>query len=599
MRHPFLLLATLFALSIQAEALPKECAFATTAPTLVSAIPVPTVSGSLLPDDEIDSIQVQFDTGSGIFSGDTDDVWLDIGPRAWKVGDSFDAGTIKTVTLSSGNINDAYFELSAPGKLRVRDIAYIRIEKKGICGLTDAPDSLLDLVFPGGATPANLLPSARAEIEKAQTELARVSSLLDLHAKAIEAEQKTINSLAGDLNHLQDQKTSLEKSALDLNTAILQKQHDLDSGVIQKTESFVETYMKKICDHWWQKADPICLIGQQATRVSTRLTQAYLDATQWIINQQASAAGIAKQILDVQNNITKTSTDIAAHTATLGDLLADNTAKAAVASAQQALDDAKSYAQTLDDLARSALAGITVPQPGQWNLHSVSVSINGKLLTTFVVDRRLKSHASSVVSYIHPLSPEDEFTFAVRANIPQEKSEHRPNSDEYAAGITTPFFKDNGISGWQSRPLSEAKVIGILRHKPSPGLDSFVSFDLQLLQIQARGRTYEMSQKEVPRFLRIEYANATDTRYLQWSTGTHLIIEGPVLWDTDQYGFYELHPVKNSQVQVANADDTLLGVPDLVTAFKKVNWWLVRTIAPRRKDGLETITRYSPLKKDD
>src|SRR5579884_1932308 len=506
--------------AIQAQ---KECLLLSTAPTLGTRSSFAVSDGSFSPDEIIDSIQVSIETNGGIFSGDTDDVWLDIGPRAWKIGDNFGAGTTITTALSAADINNSYFQLSGAGKLRVKDIAYIRLEKKGICGLTDAPDSLLDLLFPGGATPANLLPSARAEIEKAQAAIGLANDGLALHKKAIEAEQNVINDIDAKLNQLNSLKSTAEKTAIDLNSALIQKQHDIESGSIKHFESVVEHFSDEVCASI-AKFTGLCLAKKlvDKTRVVQHVTQTYSDAQQFIVNQQAKIATVEKQVVDLQTSITNTASEKAAHMATLSQMLEDKTAEADLAKASKTLTYAKEYARQLDDLAQQALAGLSVPQPGQWNLHSVTVAVNGKKLTSFLVDRRLKRHASSVQFYLRSLTPDEEFNHGLRANVPQEQDEKRPNKDELVAGITTQFFKDNGISGWEGRPLTSAAVIGILRHRPSPGTDNFVSFDLELQEVEARGRFYSLSSAEVPRFIRIEYNNVSDTRYLQWPVGTRI-----------------------------------------------------------------------------
>ena len=131
----------------------KECLLPS-APTLGQSSAFVATNESLLPDEPIDSIQVRIETGSGIFTNDTDDVWLDLGPRAWKIGDEFRSGSTTTKLLTQADIDHPYFEVQKVGKLRVKDIAYVRIEKKGICGLTDAPDSLLDLAFSRRSDPS-------------------------------------------------------------------------------------------------------------------------------------------------------------------------------------------------------------------------------------------------------------------------------------------------------------------------------------------------------------------------------------------------------------------------------------------------------------
>jgi hypothetical protein len=117
-----------------AQALAQGCPLVTKPPTLAREVSPQFVNGSFGPNEEVNSIQVTFVTGNGMFSGTTDDVWLDLGPRAWKVGEKFEEGPTKSFDL---NVYDPYFEGAGSGKLRIRDIAYVRVEEKGICGLTN------------------------------------------------------------------------------------------------------------------------------------------------------------------------------------------------------------------------------------------------------------------------------------------------------------------------------------------------------------------------------------------------------------------------------------------------------------------------------
>jgi hypothetical protein len=128
------------------QAMAQGCPLVAKPPVLAHETVSQAINGTFNPDEEINSIQVTVVTGTGLFSGTTDDVWFDLGPRAWKLGEKFEEGSTKNFGL---NVYDPYFEGAGNGRLRIRDLIYARLEKKGICGLTNAPDSLLDLAFPG------------------------------------------------------------------------------------------------------------------------------------------------------------------------------------------------------------------------------------------------------------------------------------------------------------------------------------------------------------------------------------------------------------------------------------------------------------------
>ena len=263
---------------------------------------------------------------------------------------------------------------------------------------------------------------------------------MKLHEDLIRGEQAVIDGLNAKLTNLLSLKTTAEKATVDLDTGIQQKQLDVQRGVIVHLEPFVEHYMKKICDNWFARLNMMCLVGVPSTRTAMRATRAYLDAMQWILEQRAKVASLAKDLVQLQSDVEATVRTSALHTATLNQLLADKTAETGVQTASMALDVAKQFAKDLDELAQRALTGLEVPQPGQWTVKSVSVAVNQKALISFTVDRRLRQHHSSVQQYLHPLTPEDEFLKGVRADVPQEKH-GRPNQDELLAGVTTPFFK--------------------------------------------------------------------------------------------------------------------------------------------------------------
>ncbi len=498
------------------QAMAQGCPLVAKPPVLANETVSQAINGTFDPDEEIDSIQVTVVTGTGLFSGTTDDVWFDLGPRAWKLGEKFEEGSTKTFELK---VYDPYFEGAGNGRLRIRDLIYARIEKKGICGLTNAPDSLLDLVFPGGATPANLLPSVRALIEQA-------GALRDTDSA---------------VNLAIDTKNRLQNNIVDTQARIRAKEQEIESGAIQTVEKvacpdFIPTFL-----------NPACVIEKE--------TKAFIDARNFIAGLLGQVDDLSKEVAKAETAVEKASADKAHALATLQASLADKAVQFGLNAAGPALDKLQEVASELDDLIKKAAAGLSVPQPGQWNLKSVSIAINGKQLLTFQIEGgRLKRDQPSVTYYFRRSSPAELFVYGLRTNINKQSA----HSDEAAAGITTTFFKDNNISGWESRPLSNGAVIGTLRHLPSPGTDGFVSLDLQVMQVEAGERVFALQHAELPRFLRIEYLNRTDMRYHNWGIDTMLRVAGPVEWDTDQYGFYELHPTREAQVRRVGDDASFL-----------------------------------------
>lgn len=148
---------------------------------------------------------------------------------------------------------------------------------------------------------------------------------------------------------------------------------------------------------------------------------------------------------------------------------------------------------------------------------------------------------------IHRLGPEMRMLHGLRAENTQESKA----LDEYASLLTTPF-KRFGISGWQNGPIVRdpplyAGAFGVLTHRPSAGWDGYVSLDLQVEKLDFDGHWYcTPAGANQRRFLRVEHFRWTsedvDNRFADWTVGDQFLVFGPVKWDTDRGGFYEIHP---------------------------------------------------------
>ena len=308
-----------------------------------------------------------------------------------------------------------------------------------------------------------------------------------------------------------DAKNALQNRVNDIQARIQEKLKQIESGAIKKSEEIGE---KVACPGFIPTfLNPACFIEKK----TEQLTQVFIDAQNLIAGLQGQVNDLSKEVTNAETAVEKAAADKAHALATLQANLADKAVQFGLDAAGPALDKLQEVASDLDELAKKVVAGLSVPQPGQWNLQSVSVAINGKRLLTFQVEGgRLKRDQPSVTYDFRHLPAADLFVYGLRANINKQSA----HSDEAAAGITTTFFKDNNISGWERRPLSNGTVIGTLRHPPSPGTDGFVSLDLQVMQVEASGRVFDLKDAELPRFLRIEYLNGTDMRYHNWGIGT-------------------------------------------------------------------------------
>jgi hypothetical protein len=118
----------------------------------------------------------------------------------------------------------------------------------------------------------------------------------------------------------------------------------------------------------------------------------------------------------------------------------------------------------------------------------------------------------------------------------------------------------------EGRPHLASYRSGRLIHPPSCGSDGYVSLDLEVSKVTVGRKflgllsnTVAVNTDDVPhpRFIRIEYLRVdrrghSDERYADWKVGDKFQVSGPVEWDTDKSGFFELHPVGEKAVRVTN-----------------------------------------------
>ena len=147
---------------------------------------IPPVVGTGAKNEQLKSLAVVITTSSDPFSGTSDDVWLDIGARAWKVGNDFPGGTSRIFQIDL-DTPDPAIDIPKLVPLSLEDITQVRIDKKGLCGMTNAPDSIASMLLPSVPKPQDLLEAAQKQVALTQY--------------ALERQQAALNVVQGQLDH--------------------------------------------------------------------------------------------------------------------------------------------------------------------------------------------------------------------------------------------------------------------------------------------------------------------------------------------------------------------------------------------------------------
>lgn len=509
------------------------------------------------PCELVTSLAVRITTSSDLLAGandpitgKTDDIWLDIGPKAWLIsgGGDFSRGATTTVSVDPSNVLGDDCSALTPGSvpLYVSDIVKVRIEKKGIwlpgiCGIAEGPDSTADV--------GDLIPTKPSDVLK------NISTAVQAERQLLELEREAIEKIGKEIDDAND--------AIDKAQAILNKAADLDHKVTDTQNTLLDLQNRllnvpdELCQHKsgleCALAGPLCLVCVANSE--------YQDITNQITNWQkelntrlADVAAFAAQkqvALDAQ-------TAKLALKATKATLLETENIKFA---AMNKLADGMDIAVTdLTTLINEVVPGIDIPMPGQWKPDTLTLIVNGRDYVTFQNTKygRLRQGHSEWKSPVRAMGDGEYFAQGLRVNL--NKQGCVPSGPEIECGwdtfLTTPLAKMRGYSGWDNLSnLGNVTVTGILRHEPSPGADAYVSFDLEVRTINVGGRTFVMGGANgirATRYIRIEYLHGSDMRFdashEHWKLGDTLRVTGPAKRDRDRTTFFEIHPTGTSSI---------------------------------------------------
>lgn len=203
--------------------------------------------------------------------------------------------------------------------------------------------------------------------------------------------------------------------------------------------------------------------------------------------------------------------------------------------------------------------GTTDLPDGEWKPERIHLLVNERVWASFSINEWLASpdHPIWIVT-LRDYSVAELFARSLRM-IPNGQLRH---FDEDIALITTPLFKEQGISGWQKVPsLPLSCATGTVLYDPGRSQDSLATIDLQMERLDVGERDHFLFDGKHginrPRFLRVEYRFrehsfpiASGQNYVP-QRGERVRICGEVKWDTDQEGWYEIHPRDPSDVHLS------------------------------------------------
>ncbi len=439
---------------------------------------------------------------AGGIVGESDDLYVDLGPYAWNLKHTFPPG------------QESSFNLPLPAALCEEDITQLRLEKKGVLGFTNAPDTFFYGLgsFPSVADSIKLL---RISVQQTQYSLGLINGAL--------SEKETV------LRSASEAFDQAEKLASDANALVVEATKRIDElNSLQNELAAVDAKVASL---------PAKIPVPKFKKI-------------WKVP-------IPDGFEMVDNPLLK---KVAAETAYQATKLQLNAAEATLSQLQQRLGQLEALAQKVPSVLPRG------PVPGQLAVNRVTLLVNGRE-RSFEVGQRLRQNHYSWIHRVGDLSPVEQFVRGLRIEParegkPEQQSVwqeilHNPMKFFDHPDLITTGFKEADISGWEDYPkdrphvpIGSALVIGKLIRTPNEGTDANVSLDLRVMGVECDGKRFTLigdagtEQFPLPRYIRCEYRFGTDRRFSDqgWQEGDVIKAAGPVRWDTDRNGFFEIHP---------------------------------------------------------
>lgn len=178
---------------------------------------------------------------------------------------------------------------------------------------------------------------------------------------------------------------------------------------------------------------------------------------------------------------------------------------------------------------------------GAWKPSRIYLIVNNVEYAEYAIERPLNSKNPEWKAELRRFTSEadaERFVFSLRL-VPNSRVSW---FDRRIARLTTPLFKERGISGWIRQGLPISCATGTVIRAPALSDDGLATIDLRLERIEVGDRRFVLDgQHGVPhvRFIRVEYRRR---RNPVPQSGQRVRICGEVKWDTDREGWHEIHP---------------------------------------------------------
>jgi hypothetical protein len=354
---------------------------------LTDSVPSRTYLKDFEPQEVIQQMEITIRTSADIFSETENDVWLDVGPRAWRLFGKFQRGAIRSFSINTADIEQtASACVSRESRLHVGDIIGFRLEKKGVSvpemgGITNGPDDPMEQYEPDSVRADRYLKKMNHAVNRAQSKLdALQDSLeavqflidsfraLDRRIGLIDYQLKTIpvqiDFLTNELNHAQKIASDFqedEKAAKFIGNSKMMTTNEL--------YRFMQSYKQEFHNKYADEQKHHDALKQELDTLQVQLK-----------NLNLEKEGIESLLVALE----KHQTELYCHRGSIELMIANERGHET-----KLLTEYNPLAEWANNVL-GAIEEKDIPSKGQWKPEWMIVKINGRFFGKYAINERLK-----------------------------------------------------------------------------------------------------------------------------------------------------------------------------------------------------------------
>jgi prefoldin subunit 5 len=354
---------------------------------VLDTVPSRTYLNDFKPDEIIQQMEITIRTSADIFSETENDVWLDVGPRAWRLFGKFQRGGVRSFSINTTDIEPtASACISKESRLHVGDIIGFRLEKKGVAipemgGISNGPDDPMEQFEPDSVRADRYLKKMNHAVNKAQSKLdalqdslAAVQALidsfrvLDRRVGLIDYQLKNIpiqiNFLTNELNHSKKLTTDFQEDE-DIAKYIGKSK----MMTTNELYNFMQSYKQQFHDKFTDEEKHYDALKQEIDTLQVQLKHLQLEK---------------EAIEGLMVALEKHQTELYCHRGSIELMIANEKGHES-----KLLTEYNPLAEWANNVL-GAIEEKDIPSKGQWKPEWMIVKINGRFFGKYAINERLK-----------------------------------------------------------------------------------------------------------------------------------------------------------------------------------------------------------------